>query len=56
MGSAANVTWLAFTNISRVARDGTDNKHEIRNKIEIVFLNLTLLPSYHNELLNVKVQ
>ena len=56
MGSAVNVTGLAFTDISRVIRDGVDNKHEIRNKNEMAFFNLTPLSSCHNKLLNVKVQ
>ena len=56
MGSAVNVTGLAFTDISRVIRDDVDNKHEIRNKIEMAFFNLTPLSSCHNKLLNVKVQ
>jgi len=56
MGYAVNVTGLAFTDISRVIRDGVDNKHEIRNKIEMAFFNLTPFSSYHKKLLNVKVQ
>jgi hypothetical protein len=56
MESAVNVTGIAFTDISRVIRDDVDNKHEIRNKIEMAFFNLTPLSSCHNKLLNVKVQ
>jgi hypothetical protein len=54
IGSAADVTGLVFTDISRVIRGSVDNKHEIINKIEMAF-NLTPLFSYHSELLNVKV-